>query len=321
MEFDHVGGRCSVRDCGVHDFLPVRCDACKGVFCTEHFGYTEHECKAGLLKRSTQANATTTCSECGELVVLRKNEDPDAEFARHIAQVCGRKTRNRMCEHEKCKVREVIPIECKTCQKTFCLPHRNELDHECTNARAQRNIKREVKQMSHWEMLQQLRKPHMRASSSTSQNARSSNIAKQAGPSSRRVTEPTKTNSRTPALGDEKLLPPERMKLRVASPLLTSTAPIHMFFNRKFTVGRMLDEAVELGQWKFKDVRLYAFRYVAGAEAKPLSRIDRLTECLKPNELIIIDAAESMDAEFYNSLNGSNDAIDSVSAKLIRVLS
>ncbi|KAJ2743455.1 zinc finger, AN1-type domain [Coemansia sp. BCRC 34301] len=50
MELPNVGSRCQYDGCGVLDFLPVVCDACRKQFCAVHGCATAHACDASLQK-------------------------------------------------------------------------------------------------------------------------------------------------------------------------------------------------------------------------------------------------------------------------------
>ncbi|KAJ8908841.1 hypothetical protein NDN08_005545 [Rhodosorus marinus] len=284
MEFDDIGGHCTVKDCRVHDYLPVSCNACRKVFCGEHFSYAAHGCVKGENRRKGLANSTLECTLCLKVVVVRKGEDPDAELARHIARGCGSQKKNQICNVTGCKTREIVPIQCKRCLKQYCFSHRIELDHECSGPPASSS--------KLWEARQKPKVPAKKASKASANKV----------------------------LGNQQLAKNQRQNLLVASPLLGDTNTIDMFFNRNFTVGKMMDEAtglIRLGE--LKEVRLYAFRVTPSGSALPLGRLQKLSECTRQNDIVIIDIAENADLEFVSGLSRLNTRNPKISPRMIRV--
>ncbi|KAK3512100.1 hypothetical protein QTP70_030345 [Hemibagrus guttatus] len=50
MEFPDLGEHCSEKSCKRLDFLPMRCDACEGIFCKDHIIYASHNCTSSYKK-------------------------------------------------------------------------------------------------------------------------------------------------------------------------------------------------------------------------------------------------------------------------------
>lgn len=38
-ELEDLGNHCSFESCNRLDFLPIKCDLCRGIFCKEHYRY------------------------------------------------------------------------------------------------------------------------------------------------------------------------------------------------------------------------------------------------------------------------------------------
>jgi hypothetical protein len=57
----------------------------------------------------------------------------DRAVSQHIDQECKNQTKiyTNSCSFGKCKKRELIPFNCSTCKKNFCLKHRHFDVHEC----------------------------------------------------------------------------------------------------------------------------------------------------------------------------------------------
>lgn len=50
MEFPDLGAHCSEPSCQRLDFLPLKCDACLGIFCADHVAYAQHHCGSAYQK-------------------------------------------------------------------------------------------------------------------------------------------------------------------------------------------------------------------------------------------------------------------------------
>ena len=50
MELPHLGKQCSEKTCRQLDFLPMKCDACSEIFCTDHLQYDDHSCTSSYKK-------------------------------------------------------------------------------------------------------------------------------------------------------------------------------------------------------------------------------------------------------------------------------
>jgi len=137
MEFPHLGKHCSEKSCNKLDFLPMSCDACQLIFCSEHFSYQKHKCLS-VHKEDVQVPA---CPLCGEPVPTPRGVSPDMTVGQHIDQYCkSDKTKifTNKCSFRGCKKKELVPVQCGFCKLNFCLRHRHVTDHEC-NPNAARN--------------------------------------------------------------------------------------------------------------------------------------------------------------------------------------
>ncbi|XP_072945636.1 AN1-type zinc finger protein 2A-like [Epargyreus clarus] len=135
MEFPHIGKNCSYTSCNKLDFLPMKCDACKEVFCSDHFSYTNHECK----ESNARDVQVPVCPLCGTPVPGKRGEPPDVAVGAHIDNQCmsdpARERRKKVftnrCSLKGCKTKEMVPLICGECSLNFCLRHRHMTDHAC----------------------------------------------------------------------------------------------------------------------------------------------------------------------------------------------
>ncbi|XP_074973780.1 AN1-type zinc finger protein 2B isoform X2 [Caretta caretta] len=134
MEFPDLGAHCSQPTCKRLDFLPLKCDACEQIFCTDHITYTQHQCTSAY-KKDVQV---PVCPLCNIPIPVKKGEMPDAVVGEHIDRDCKsdpaqrkRKIFTNKCLKPGCKQREMMKVICDQCHGNFCLKHRHPLDHDC----------------------------------------------------------------------------------------------------------------------------------------------------------------------------------------------
>ncbi|RKO90290.1 hypothetical protein BDK51DRAFT_13157, partial [Blyttiomyces helicus] len=79
-----------------------------------------------------------TCPVCSAVVPVKRGEDPNERVEAHIAAGCpnpGKSTTGvaytNACTFRGCGKKELVPIHCARCNRTFCIRHRLEADHKC----------------------------------------------------------------------------------------------------------------------------------------------------------------------------------------------
>ncbi|XP_059332000.1 AN1-type zinc finger protein 2B isoform X1 [Ammospiza nelsoni] len=122
---------------GIRDFLPLKCDACEQIFCTDHIAYAQHDCTSAY-KKDVQV---PVCPLCNTPVPVRRGEMPDVVVGEHIDRDCKsdpaqrkRKIFTNKCLKPGCKQKEMMKVICDQCHKNYCLKHRHPLDHDCSGA-------------------------------------------------------------------------------------------------------------------------------------------------------------------------------------------
>lgn len=130
-----MGQHCSENSCKILDFLPLKCDACRNIYCKDHFQYRQHGCSAGVGKDVQ----VPVCPLCNRPVPSRRGDLPDVAVGDHIDRECQsdpaqakRKAYVNRCSVKGCKQKEVIPVKCVHCNLNHCLKHRYPDDHRCT---------------------------------------------------------------------------------------------------------------------------------------------------------------------------------------------
>lgn len=134
MEFPELGNNCSKSSCKMLDFLPVKCDACRQIFCKDHFQYQNHGCTEALSKDCQ----VPVCPLCNSPVPSKRGDLPDVAVSSHIDRDCQsdpaqakRKAYVNRCSLKGCKQKELIPLKCTYCSLNHCLKHRFPDDHNC----------------------------------------------------------------------------------------------------------------------------------------------------------------------------------------------
>ncbi|XP_067994943.1 AN1-type zinc finger protein 2B isoform X3 [Melanerpes formicivorus] len=137
MEFPDLGAHCSWAACQRLDFLPLKCDACEQIFCTDHIAYAQHDCTSAY-KKDVQV---PVCPLCNTPVPVRRGEMPDVVVGEHIDRDCKsdpaqrkRKIFTNKCMKPGCRQKEMMKVICDQCHKNYCLKHRHPLDHDCSGA-------------------------------------------------------------------------------------------------------------------------------------------------------------------------------------------
>ncbi|KAH0513458.1 AN1-type zinc finger protein 2B [Microtus ochrogaster] len=135
MEFPDLGAHCSEPSCQRLDFLPLKCDACSGIFCADHVAYAQHHCGSAYQKDIQ----VPVCPLCNVPVPVARGEPPDRAVGEHIDRDCRsdpaqqkRKIFTNKCERSGCRQREMMKLTCDQCGRNFCIKHRHPLDHDCS---------------------------------------------------------------------------------------------------------------------------------------------------------------------------------------------
>ncbi|XP_020282565.1 AN1-type zinc finger protein 2A [Pseudomyrmex gracilis] len=141
MEFPNLGEHCSESSCNRLDFLPLKCDACPGIFCTDHISYTNHSCPSAY-KKDVQV---PVCPLCNIPISVKRGDPPDLAVGLHIDNDCKescKKIFSNKCSSKGCKVKEMVPVKCNECGANFCLKHRHPTDHGCIGAEEALRLRR-----------------------------------------------------------------------------------------------------------------------------------------------------------------------------------
>lgn len=108
-------------------------------YSSEHYSYIQHDCPGA----NRRENQVPVCPMCMKPVPSVKGQE-DRAVSEHIDQYCKTETKiyTNSCSFGKCKKRELIPFNCSSCSKNFCLKHRHFDVHDCKGQRqtSQRDV-------------------------------------------------------------------------------------------------------------------------------------------------------------------------------------
>lgn len=232
-DLESIGAHCQHPYCHQLDFLPFRCDSCHSTFCLDHRSETAHNCpKAGEWARNRRRNsvgqATSTLPSTGK---------PTLQTA-------------TQCYETKCKTfvntLQNTGVRCDTCNRTYCLKHRMQEDHDCknvvplggkTSGATQQTNKEKIRlgfgKLKLWGKSQQERmekyKPKPKPTSAAVRMAELNKLKKE-------------------CKGDERVAVEKRVYLYVEAEKETAKAKLaeaKLWFSEEWSVGRMLDEAAK----------------------------------------------------------------------------
>lgn len=225
-EVEAIGSHCQMSFCHQLDFLPFRCESCRGKFCLDHRSETAHSCpQAGAWARRRAANTGASHTPTPKPSVL---------------------THEQQCSHVSCKTLidtlRTQGVQCEKCNRRYCLKHRFEEDHDCKNltpigARPQIEAQRDrgiaaLNKLKAWGAAKK--------SSFTVPQTKS----KAAAASQAKATLELKRQAK----GDDKIPADQRIYLHVEAEKETTTSKLQngsFFYNQDWSVGRVLDLAAK----------------------------------------------------------------------------
>ncbi|GES66600.1 AN1 zinc finger protein [Aspergillus terreus] len=122
-DLESIGRHCQFEYCHQLDFLPFRCESCRGTFCLDHRTETAHRCPcAGEWARRRSPNASSTSSSAATQKPTIYNSD--------------------QCAHLHCKtlINTLTDpgVRCPDCRAQYCLKHRLPEEHDCAKVAAAR---------------------------------------------------------------------------------------------------------------------------------------------------------------------------------------
>ncbi|RDL39834.1 uncharacterized protein BP5553_04174 [Venustampulla echinocandica] len=224
-----IGTHCQYAYCNQLDFLPFRCESCRGTFCLDHRSESGHKCpKAGeWAARRRRANLATPSLGAGKSMV-------DVE---------------RPCASPTCKTTIgtslSTAVHCSSCNRDYCLKHRLNEDHDCKNlvpigARPSKfgkhpdYAKTALGKLKAWGISQ---KANM-----------SQRVLPKPKPTSAAARLVAVNNLKKTAKGEAKIPPEKRVYIYVEAEAATTTSKLpsgEFYYSKDWVIGRVLDAAAK----------------------------------------------------------------------------
>ncbi|KAI9880572.1 MAG: hypothetical protein M1830_002271 [Pleopsidium flavum] len=256
-DIEAIGSHCQYTYCNQLDFLPFRCESCKGTYCLDHRTETAHKCShagAWAAARRKQLNNTSTSNT--------SNSKPTLLTA-------------TQCSHPQCKTYintlTNVGVSCQNCNRQYCLKHRLREDHDCSKlvplgartgaAKYDAQAQTEKARVAF---------ARLRAWGKEKQTA----VLPKPKPASGAARMVAVNQLKKTAKGDEKIVGDKRVYLHLEAEAETTTSKFpkgEMFFSKDWSVGRVLDAAAKHLQVQNvnnsgggEDVRLRVFHVEGG---------------------------------------------------------
>lgn len=250
-DVEAIGAHCQMPFCHQLDFLPFRCESCKGTFCLDHRTETAHKCtNAGAWARA-KAGLDTSPSKL----------PPKPTILNHESQ----------CAKPDCKTlidtSLVQGSHCTTCNRRYCMKHRMPEDHACKDltpigARPISTLQQQrekglaaLEKLKAWSLNK--KQTEVPSSSSSKVTRTTTNTSTESKTSRFSIRSKSSTSSaiaehnrlKQVAKGDAAKVPPERrIYVHVTAAKESTSAKIphgEFFYDSKWSVGKVLDAAAK----------------------------------------------------------------------------
>jgi len=222
------------------------------------------------------------CPLCGAPIPVSKGEDVNVKVDQHISAGCPqtKKSHTNTCSFPRCRKFEVVPVICKRCYKNFCFSHRFPEDHDCEAPSGIAGKKESKKSNS------------------------SASSASHAGPSLN-PNNPTALKVRLmkmkmQAKGDAKIPADKRFYLEVVFPLNSGVVPKMMFFDPRWSIGKVLDLVAETGNIENKnnilqDNKLHLISLKTGTPLPNDKFLDTVgVDVLQSGDAVMLDTLQAL---------------------------
>ncbi|KAF1843298.1 uncharacterized protein K460DRAFT_407660 [Cucurbitaria berberidis CBS 394.84] len=234
-EVEAIGAHCQLEYCHVLDFLPFKCQSCKGTFCLDHRSEYAHKCiNEGAWARARTEQARTSS----------------------VPSKPSLYTHDQQCYDKSCKTLINTPRmpanQCSSCNRSYCLKHRMPEDHDCKNVPRRGATAPSARQQT----MSALSKLKLWAENKRNEDAKRRSTPKKSGGflglgknSSAAASAQSELNMlKRTAKGEASVPQEKRIYLHVEASADTTKAKFptgKFFYNKEWTVGRVLDMAAK----------------------------------------------------------------------------
>jgi len=227
-----LGSHCQYAYCNQLDFLPFRCESCRGTFCLDHRSETGHK-----------------CTRAGEWATKRRQANlakPSLGAGKSMLEV------EKPCASPDCKTTIgtslSTAVHCSTCNRDYCLKHRLNEDHNCKNlipigARVGRFDEQGEKARNAFGRLKA-----WGAAKKVEMAKSTDRILPKPKPTSASARLIAVNNLKKTAKGDEKLPSEKRVYMKVEAEAATTNSKFpsgDFYYSKDWVIGRVLDAAAK----------------------------------------------------------------------------
>ncbi|EPE28275.1 AN1-like Zinc finger [Glarea lozoyensis ATCC 20868] len=224
-----IGAHCQYTYCNQLDFLPFRCESCRGTFCLDHRSETGHKCaKAGeWAARRRRANLAT----------------PSLGSGKSMLQV------EKPCALPECKT--VVgtslstAVHCSSCNRDYCLKHRLNENHNCKKLVP---IGARPSKYGPQPDYAKIALGKLKAWGTAQKASMSQRVLPKPKPSSPAARLIAVNNLKKTAKGDVKLPPEKRVYMYVEAEAATTKSKLpsgEFYYSKDWVIGRVLDAAAK----------------------------------------------------------------------------
>lgn len=238
-DVEAIGRHCQMAFCHRLDFLPFRCESCKGTYCLDH--------------RTESAHA---CSNAGAWARARR------EVEYKPTQKPSLLNHDQQCSSPSCKTlinTALVPgVHCPTCNRQYCLKHRMAEEHDCKNLipLGARATPAQAKKETAWQAFTKFKEFNKSTAAKFSLPKSSSLLSRvNSKDSSAGSKKQTRENPvvalnklKQTAKGEASIPQDKRLYLHVEASADTTKAKYptgDFFYNKEWSVGRVLDAAAK----------------------------------------------------------------------------
>eukprot|EP00667_Euglena_gracilis_P016725 EG_transcript_17535 len=220
--------------CGTFVDLPFTCHKCGESLCEDHRLFASHDCRGHYDK------VVPECPLCGQLVPTAHNQDPNHAVSVHMEKGCPREgktaspqpQRLNFCAFRDCTANEHVLIRCKACGNSFCVPHRLQEDHDCPRLREE----------------QQRRARRLQAQAKKEAVEPAGRVGLLGA--QRFANTPQTAIGPTSVASEDRVVFPVYFAPEIAAP------PCHMYFSRRWVVGKVVDQVCAQAKLKNENNRV-----------------------------------------------------------------
>ncbi|KAM0143567.1 hypothetical protein ACHAP3_000237 [Botrytis cinerea] len=225
-----IGVHCQYEYCNQLDFLPFRCESCRGTFCLDHRTESSHHCSKPGEWAARRRLANQSKRSLGEGKMMADVEKP--------------------CASPTCKTTIGTSlstgVHCSICNRDYCLKHRLGEDHDCKNLVP---IGARVGRFNEQQTSAKLAFGKLRAwGAAQKAKVASTRVLPEPKPSSAAARLVAVNQLKKTAKGDAKIPPEKRVYINVDAEAATTTAKFPtgaFFYSKDWVMGRVLDAAAK----------------------------------------------------------------------------